>query len=168
MVQRTHTQTHSGQKTQEAPRDTPTEGCEACLRLKVQAVCSAIIISVGFFFLQNRQDTQVARYSFVAERVIVHPSAELSRSHVCHYHLLILFFKQCVPQSNLCVCLPPAPRSFTPGCRALGHENCQSIARGGRKNESSFSLRFSKKPLSLSSPNSKKKTLIYLAFIFIS
>lgn len=26
MVQRTHTQTHSGQKTQEAPRDTPTEG----------------------------------------------------------------------------------------------------------------------------------------------
>ena len=72
------------------------------------------------FAKQTRHTSGVVQ--FVAERVIIHPSAELSRPHVCHYHLLTLFFKQCVPRSNLCVSLPPAPRSFTPGCRALGHK----------------------------------------------
>lgn len=94
------------------------------------------------FAKQTRHTSGVVQ--FVAERVIIHPSAELPLPLIN-----IIFQTMCPPVKSLCLSLPLLAHSHQ-AAGHLGTKNCQSVARGGRRNESSFSLRFSKKPLSVS------------------
>ena len=120
------------------------------------------------FAKQTRHTSGVVQ--FVAERVIIHPSAELSRPHVCHYHLLTLFFKQCVPRSNLC--LSPSRSSLIhtrlPGTWAQKTVKASPEAAGGmRAHFPSVLARNLSLCLSPNSKKKKKKKLNYFFFKFI-